>query len=192
MFMLVRADVLRRSSSQRPEYYEAYAAIFMVSTRTGRLVDWRLQSYEAASADEANKKLTAAIPDAAKDLQRSIVSKYSQELNEAPPPQIPEPPVPGSPEASAIRSPLPYRRVKPDYTPEASLYGIAATVEITVDLDADGRIIRTEITRWAGFGLDRSVETAVRGMNWRPADRNGKPMPMRFTLQYNFRKPDKN
>jgi hypothetical protein len=68
---------------------------------------------------------------------------------------------------------------------------VAATVDIEVDLDAAGQVLRTEIVRWAGFGLDEAVTTAVRAMNWRQAERSGKPLPIRFLLRYNFRKVDK-
>jgi hypothetical protein len=64
-------------------------------------------------------------------------------------------------------------------------------VEIVIDADASGRIMRTEITRWAGYGLDESVDKTVRAMNWRPAERNGKSLPMRFLVRYNFKKIDK-
>jgi hypothetical protein len=60
-----------------------------------------------------------------------------------------------------------------------------------VDIDAEGRIAASRIVRWAGFGLDESVEKAVRSMNWRPAMRNGKSLPMRVLLRYNFRKVEK-
>jgi TonB family protein len=81
--------------------------------------------------------------------------------------------------------------MKPDYTPQAALHDVTATVDILVDVGASGVVIRTRIVRWAGFGLDESVEKTVRAMNWRPAERNGKSVPMRFLLRYNFKKLDK-
>ena len=93
-----------------------------------------------------------------------------------------------SPAAKNFRAPIPYRRIKPEYTTDAYLYDIKATVDIMVDLGHNGSILRTEIVRWAGYGLDESVEKAVRSMKWRPAERNGKPLPMRFLLRYNFKK----
>ena len=39
--------------------------------------------------------------------------------------------------------------------------------------------------------LDESVDKTVRAMNWRPAERNGKSLPMRFLVRYNFKKIDK-
>jgi hypothetical protein len=35
------------------------------------------------------------------------------------------------------------------------------------------------------------VTDAVRAMNWRPAMRGGKPLPMRVLLRYNFTKVEK-
>ena len=47
--VLVRSDTFRRSSSARTEYYEAFAAVYTVSSRTGRLVDWRLVKHTDGS-----------------------------------------------------------------------------------------------------------------------------------------------
>jgi len=55
-------------------------------------------------------------------------------------------------------------------------------------VDENGRILDTEIVRWAGFSLDEAVDKTIRQMNWKPADRNGKTLPMRVLLRYNFRK----
>jgi outer membrane biosynthesis protein TonB len=60
-----------------------------------------------------------------------------------------------------------------------------------VDLNEKGDITDLEITRWAGFGLDENVIAVVRSMNWRPAERNGKPLKIRFLLRYNFKKIEK-
>ena len=101
---------------------------------------------------------------------------------------IEEMPADDSPAAKNFRSPLPYRRLSPQYTTTAYLYSVAATVDIEVDFDETGKILRTEIVRWAGFGLDEAVTETVRKMNWRPATRAGKPLPIRVLLRYNFKK----
>ena len=189
-FVLVRSEVVRRSSFERAEYYEAYSALYVVSRRTGRLVDWRLLSFEASKSEAARKLLQDAIPETAAKIAVLVPAVLKTELNQPQAPDLPEP-TDNKDKDPSLRSPLPYRRLKPEYTAQASLYGVTATVEITVDLDAAGTITRTEITRWAGYGLDEAVDKAVRTMNWRPADRNGKPLAMRFTLQYNFKKLEK-
>jgi len=111
-------------------------------------------------------------------------------MSEPASPAFDEPPDEKSPNAKGFRSPVPYRRLKPEYTTEASLYDVKATVDLMVYLDAAGNIVRTDVERWAGFGLDASVERNVRTMNWRPAERDGKPMAMKFLVRYNFKKAE--
>lgn len=190
-FILVRSADQRRSSYEREEYYESYAVVYAVSSRTGRLVDWSLPKFEAAKPADAAKHLAASIPSKAADLTEKLKSVFHSEINESVPASLEELPPDGSPLAKQFRAPIPYLRIKPEYTPLAFLYEVAATVELQLDLDAEGKILRTEIVRWAGYGLDDSVVTAVRKMNWRPAERNGKPLPMRVLLRYNFKKLDK-
>lgn len=190
-FILVRSADQRRSSYEREEYYESYAVVYAVSARTGRLVDWSLPKFEAAKPAASTDLLAASIPGKAADLAEKLKSKFQSEVNDPTPTTIEELPPDDSPLAKQFRAPIPYLRIKPEYTPPAFLYEVTATVELELDLDAAGNILRTEIVRWAGFGLDESVETAVRKMNWRPAERNGKPLPMRVLLRYNFKKLDK-
>ncbi|MFM9904045.1 MAG: energy transducer TonB [Pyrinomonadaceae bacterium] len=190
-FLLIRSATLRRSSSQRPEYYEANAAIYVVSSRTGRLVLWRLLRFEAGKSKDADTSLAGSIGPLAAEIIDKTRSATKGELAESAPPEMEEVPDANSPAAKSFRAPIPYRRFKPDYTADAALYDVTATVDVEVDLDAAGAIKRTEIVRWAGYGLDESVEKTVRQMNWRPAERSGKTLPMRFLLRYNFKKVDK-
>ena len=187
-FILVRSATLRRSSSQRHEYYESYAGIYVVSSRTGRLVIWRLLRFEESKAQAAQNLLNDASGGLAQEIETKLKLTTKNELAEVAPPAMEEPPDDASPAANNFRAPIPYRRIKPEYTSDAFLYDIVTTVDIVVDLDRTGAILRTEIVRWAGYGLDESVEQAVRTMKWRPAERNGKQLPMRFLLRYNFKK----
>lgn len=190
-FILIRSATQRRSAFRRNEYYEAYAHVFVVSARTGRLVFWKNQKFEAANARDAKNLLDDSSDDLARELATFIKTTRKSELNEPPAPRIEEVPDADSPFAKDFKAPIPYRRVKPEYTAEAALYSVTATVEIFVDADANGAITRTDIGRWAGFGLEEAVEKAVRAMDWRPAFRGGKPLAMRFLLRYNFKKIDK-
>jgi TonB family protein len=135
--------------------------------------------------------LENAVQAIALELADSVRASLRSEITESGDPAMEEPPLDESAAVKGFRAPIPYRRLKPVYTTEAALYDITATVEILVDLDAAGSILRTRIVRWAGYGLDESVDAAVRSMNWRPAERNGKSLPMRFLLRYNFRKVEK-
>lgn len=191
-FIVTRSATQRRSSFQRKEYYESFAAIHVFSSRSGRMVLWRLPRFEAAKADAAAKALEISIHSIATEIDAAIMKANKTEFDEPALPAMEEPPDAASPLAKGFRAPIPFRRIKPEYTEIAALFDVTATVEITVDLDAAGTIVRTEITRSAGYGLDEAVEKAVRAMNWLAASRDGKPLAMRFLLRYNFKKVDKN
>ena len=190
-FVLVRSAVQRRSSFERQEYYEAYAAVFLVSARTGRLVSFVNDDHVGDKPQTASRELDSSIARLADQIASAAKRAQAAEFDDAAEPQIDEPPDPASPAAKGFKAPVPFRRLKPDYTNEASLYDVTATVDILVDLSSDGKVLRTDVARWAGYGLDESAVAAIRSMNWRPAERDGKFLPMRFLVRYNFKKPDK-
>lgn len=189
-FLLVKAETLRRYSFEKKEFYESYAAVFAVSSRSGRLVFWKLTKGEAETAEKAERKLF----DAAKDLAAEIFAKLKitaqEESNEKNRAKLEELPAENSTAAKNFRPPLPYKRIRPEYTPIANLYGIEATVDAEIDVDENGKILKIEIVRWAGFGLDESVAETIRKMQWRAASRDGKTLPIRVLIRYNFKKAD--
>ena len=187
-FILLRSTLQRRASIDREAYFEAYAIAYVVNSRTGSLIGWFRESVEAANEKESHAKLIAKTKPLAERISASLKANQFSIVRDA---KFEEVPAEDSPLAKGLRTPVPYRRLRPEYTDLASSYGVRATVDIEVDIDADGAIARTSIERWAGFGLDESVEKAVRSMNWRPAERNGKPLPMRILLRYNFVKVEK-
>ena len=187
-FILLRSAVQRRASLDRPAYFEAYAIAYVVNTRTGALEGWFRESVEGTSEKEARVRLIANAGSLADRIAGSLKQNRFSIIRDT---RFEEVPPDDSALAKGLRTPVPYRRLRPEYTELASNYGVRATVDIEVDIDADGTIVRTSIERWAGFGLEESVEKAVRTMNWRPAERNGKPLPMRILLRYNFVKVEK-
>ncbi|HEY8560868.1 MAG TPA: energy transducer TonB [Pyrinomonadaceae bacterium] len=189
-FLLVRSENLTRFSLEKKEYFESYAAVYAVSARTGRLVFWKLQSFTGSDAKTAEKLLFESIGELAKEISVRLPVVAKEESTEKSV-RLAEIPADNSPDAMDFRAPLPFRRLSPPYTPTANLYSVAATVDIEVDFDEAGVITRTGIARWAGFGLDESVAETVRRMNWRPATRGGKPLPIRVLLRYNFKKIEK-
>ncbi len=190
-FLLVRTGTQRRASSSRAEYYEAFASLYLVDGRTGELVLWRLKSFEADDQTKADEVLAGSIDPTIAELASRLAQ--SRKLWTAIPSTGPieELPSEGSQAWVGLKPPIPYKRLKPEYTPAAFLYEISGTVEIEVDIGANGSILASRIVRWIGFDLEASVEKAVRSMNWRPAMRNGKTLPMRVLLRYNFTKIDR-
>lgn len=190
-FLLVKSANQRRSTFEKKDFYESYAAIYAVSSRTGRLVFWKLLSFEADKEPEAEKLLFASTDKLAAEIFEKLKIVASLEIDENPPRKIEEIPAENSPDAKNFRPPLPYKRIKPEYTRLAYIYDVKATIDVLVDVGAGGDIVRVEIVRWAGFGLDESVAETVRRMNWRPAERDGKTLPMRVLLRYNFKRIEK-
>jgi len=191
-FLLIKAENQRRNSLSKGEYYESYAVVYAVSSRTGRLIFWKLAVGEAETTEKAERKLFASTDDLSAEISDKLKTVTKDELNEKAAQKLEELPAEDLSEAKNFRPPLPYRRIKPPYTRLANLYSVEATVDIEIDVDENGKIQRTEITRWAGFGLDESVDKTIRQMTWKPADRDGKTLPMRVLLRYNFKKIEEN
>jgi hypothetical protein len=189
-YILIRGTTQRRSSFEFPEYYESSAAVFLVSSRSGRLGFWRLQLSQGPDPETAAAGLNKGPEELAPLLVAEIEKLVRTDVGAARKERAPELPADGSRQTDGFRPPMPYRRLKPEYTPEAFLFDVRATVDIEAEIDEEGRIIDTEIVRWAGYGLDGSVTKTVREMNWRPAERQGKTLPMRVLLRYNFKKAE--
>jgi TonB family protein len=193
------AQTLRRSPSEGPAFFESYAAIYLVSGRTGRLVSWERISIRQPNFQDAEKALltTLIVPEFSTRLQKTIRQAQTEESAQRASAVETSTPVievmsDDQVEAnSEVRPPKPYRRLKPPYPETASRTEIEATVDVLVDIDARGEVVRAEITRWAGYGLDESVLDTVKQMHFFPAMREGVAIPMRVLLRYNFRKPPK-
>ncbi len=190
-FLLVKAETLRRYTFEKKDFYESYATVFAVSSRTGKLIFWKLVNSETETAEKSEAKLSESTNDLSAEISDKLKSVAQSESSEKSVSKLEELPAENSPEAKNFRPPLPYKRLKPDYTPIANLYGIEATVDAEVDVDGNGKILNVEIARWAGFGLDESVVEVVNKMQWRAASRNGKNLPIRVLLRYNFKKIEK-
>ncbi len=193
------AQTLRRSPSSGPHYFEAYASVFVVSSRTGRLVLWDRPSFEAASPDEAEKTLLKELDRRAVGYSQAIKRARESELSErvqmleraaSPLPVIEDAPEDETAAARAgLRLPQPYRRMRPAYPETAARAEAEATVDVKLEIDAAGEVSRVEVVRWAGFGLDEATVAIVRQLHFTPARLNGTPVPVRVLLRYNFRKP---
>jgi hypothetical protein len=149
--LILKADRTRRSSSARPEYYESFAVFYLVSGKTGRLVKWELVSDDGPSFEAADKTLFEQIKELVPKLADAAGIAMRTEREEAPLARLAEVPEPGSPDAEEFKQPRPYKRFRPKYTKTAFMYGVKASVEATVDLNAEGSIERVEVTKWAGY-----------------------------------------
>jgi TonB family protein len=198
-FIIGDADTAKRSPSTGDDYYESYAAIFIVSARTGRLVSWRRPVERRDTPAEAEKALLKTLLSGEPIQYRVLILRAFEDeaaersaAVESPPATI-EVMSDDDNGKGDTRAPRPYRRVKPPYPEAAAQAEVEATVDVSVDIDARGEISRYEIARWAGYGLDQSVIDTVKQMHFFPAMREGVAIPMRVLLRYNFRRttPDR-
>jgi protein TonB len=188
------AQTLLRTSTLRPDYYESYASLFLVSAETGRLVLWEHFNAESAAPDEAEKHLLAELRARASRYVEIIAAAQAAERSarltarehESVFEDVPEE---GSPAAANFRAPQPYRSLRPVYPAAAARAAVEATVDALVEVDAAGEVKDIEITRWAGYGLNEAVTATVRQLHFRPAMRDGRAVPVRVLLRYNFRRP---
>lgn len=185
-FILIKTDGLQRFSLEEKSYFESYAAFYLVSSRTGRLVFWQLKAFKGEDEKQAGSKLINSVKEFSTEISTGIKTTQKNELAEQDS-KIEQLPDENSAEAKDFRPPLPYKRIRPEYTKTAYLYGIAATIDVIVDVGENGEILRTEVARWAGFGLEESAVNTIKTMNWRPAMRDGEFLPMRILLRYNFK-----
>ncbi|HJX92756.1 MAG TPA: energy transducer TonB [Pyrinomonadaceae bacterium] len=189
------AQTLRRSSSTKPIYYESYSSVFLISSRSGRLISWQRLSADADEANTAEDKLIKSLSDElVEQLLGAIKKTQVEESNERAIPTSSAPLIEEAPEddksagAAGLRLPRPYRRLRPAYPDSAARAEAEATVDVLVDVGADGEVSQVQVARWAGFGLDETTVATVRQLHFFPALRNGTPIPMRVLLRYNFRK----
>lgn len=197
-YILGDAQTLRRSSFKRPVYYESYCSLFVVSSRTGRLIAWERPSVETDKATEAETRLMEKLSNDGtfdriiiqirrtredEQASRMLVATNSEPLIEEAPDDD------KAAEVQGIRLPRPYARLRPEYPESAARAEAEGIVDVLVDVRADGEVGDVRIARWAGFGLDEITVATVRKMHFFPAMKNGTAIPMRVLLRYNFRKP---
>ena len=196
-YILGDAQTLRRSPSSGPIYFESYAALFLVSARTGKLITWERPSFSTATPEASEKLLLAELgtSDRRQRYMTAIRAALADERHEREvgpernAPVIEDSTDGNDGQAQGLRRPRPYRRLKPPYPDTAARADAEATVDVLVDLDKEGEVSHLEIARWAGFGLDDATLNTVRQLRFFPAMRDGAPIPTRVLLRYNFQRP---
>ena len=195
-FVIGKAEVLTRSERAKEFHQEALLAVMIVDGRTGTLAIFDLLTEKAESPEKAVTAVSRALATRASgyvdQMTRFRASRESLSPSPARPKseteRIEDLPVEGSPQAVGFKPPEFLSRVKPEYTAEAELADVNATVEIMVVLGSNGEVGEAEIRRWAGFGLEESALHAIRQLKFNPATRNGRPVGVRALIRYNFRR----
>jgi protein TonB len=76
--------------------------------------------------------------------------------------------------------------VLPVYPRFAQRIGKEGTVLLRLTLDDRGVLAKVEVMKKAGYGFDEAAVAAVHASSFRPALRNGRPVPCRAMLPITF------
>jgi TonB family protein len=194
-FITGKLEAFTRSDRAAEEHEEALIGVMVIDGRTGELavfdfIDEKGATREAA-VDALMKTLATRAAGYVDRMSRFQLARAQIGLpssDKTPAERVEDIPDEGSPGATGFKQPEFLNRVKPEYPDAADRADITATVEASAVFRANGQVGEVQITRWAGFSLDESAERAIRQLKFKPATRDGKPISVRATVRYNFRR----
>lgn len=193
-FIIGKTDAAMRSEMANETHAESIVGLMIVDSRSGALAVFDFILEKAANIEAAQNKAAQTLA--------SRVHLYLEKMNEFRTAResftpvsdevVEDLPDTESALAAGFKAPEFSNRVKPDYTEEASLADITATVEANVVFKKTGEVGVVEIVRWAGFGLDEAAIRAIRQLKFKAATRDGKGINVRALIRYNFRRVGEN
>jgi TonB family protein len=95
---------------------------------------------------------------------------------------------PFPPEYKKLAAPVPTYKPEPAYTPQARHHKIEGTVVLWIVVDAQGNVTDArEVSKPLGEGLDEKAIETIKTWKFKPATRNGVPVPVRVIVEVHFR-----
>jgi len=193
-FVIGKTLTTRRlaGASGEQAYFESLAGLFLVETRTGKLILFSFESAKSETEAASKEKLKTILMQAWPRYAETMIAARKRHATAIENLQ----PLPPAVEvltddlaATGIQQPFFYQRLKPEYTEQADLAGVTATVELEAVFREDGTVGDVEVVKWAGFGLDESAVATVKKLRFKPAERDGKKLTLQGLVRYNFRRP---
>ncbi|MBS1790187.1 MAG: TonB family protein [Acidobacteria bacterium] len=193
-YVLGKTLVVRRLAPGGGEqfYFEALAGLFFVETRTGKLILFSFESAKASIEGQAKERLRQILKQSWPKYTAAMIAAWKLQLVTIENPEPKAAPIEVLTDdliAAGTEQPFFYQRIKPNYTEQADLANIAATVELEAVFRADGAVGDVEVVKWAGFGLDESAVATVKKLRFKSAERDGKKLTLQGLVRYNFRRP---
>jgi TonB family protein len=87
---------------------------------------------------------------------------------------------------AGVSQPVIAMQVLPEYSDEARSSRVQGSVEAVVVVLGDGKVAATEITKSLGYGLDEKAVAAVKQWRFRPALKEGNPVPVYLAVSFGF------
>jgi periplasmic protein TonB len=81
------------------------------------------------------------------------------------------------------------RKVDPEYTREALDAKLQGDVVLSFVIAIDGMPVEIKVVRGLGSGLDEKAVECLQQWRFSPGVRNGEPVPMKASVEINFRLP---
>ncbi len=86
-----------------------------------------------------------------------------------------------------VSAPVPVFTPNPPYSEQARHAKYQGTVVLWIVVDPQGNVADVRVTKSLGLGLDEKAVETVRTWKFKPALRNGVPVPVRLSLEVTFR-----
>ncbi len=86
-----------------------------------------------------------------------------------------------------VTAPIPIYKPEPAYSEEARKAKYQGTVVLWIVVDAQGNVRDERVVKPLGLGLDEKAIEAVKTWKFKPALRNGTPVPVRVMVEVTFR-----
>jgi len=86
-----------------------------------------------------------------------------------------------------ISPPIAIFKPEPAYSEEARKAKYQGTVVLWIVVDAQGNVTDAKVVKPLGLGLDEKAQETVRTWKFKPALRNGSPVPVRVIVEVTFR-----
>lgn len=86
-----------------------------------------------------------------------------------------------------VSAPIPIYKPDPAYSEEARKAKYQGTVVLWITIDASGSVTDCRVVKPLGMGLDEKAVESVKTWKFKPAMRNGSPVPVRVMVEVSFR-----
>jgi TonB family protein len=86
-----------------------------------------------------------------------------------------------------VSAPIPIYKPEPAYSEEARKAKYQGTVVLWIVVDAQGNVADCRVVKPLGLGLDEKAVEGVKIWKFKPAMRNGTPVPVRVMVEVSFR-----
>jgi len=86
-----------------------------------------------------------------------------------------------------ISAPIPIYKPEPPYSEQARKAKYQGTVVLWIIVDAQGNVTDAQVVKPLGMGLDENAVSTVKTWKFKPAMRNGVPVPVKVMVEVSFR-----